>query len=1261
MSSGRRTPVRFLRRATVCALLAIIPVPGLGLAHSATRARTGSSGTAPAGRADVATTPALRIVGPGLSATPVVNEGNQILLSVVNRRDNPVGVTSWASDSEDVASVSDTGVLRGIKFGFATITARPTQGDAVRAFVVVARVSKRPGMKLQGDTKTDSASNVYLSSPQKHAIYKVSSTSAQVFAGRPEMFGYSDGPNAQALFNAPTGLGVDNTTRGGIFVADTGNHCIRKAEFAGSTAVALGRAGSPGRMVAAVTPMGEERFNGPSGVAVLGNNLLIVDTNNHAIYYADFRRRVVQLVAGQPGVSGNRNGDGPDARFDRPTSAAINAKGDLLAVADTGNNAVRLVELARTDEGIKATVSTLGLPSSAAGVDMSALVKSDRGDLALPFTAPKSVSFDGVDNVYVVESAQVSVVIRSGVPTPQKVALAESSSFGSAESVSIRGTAAIVLDSSPVSESDAVKVVEVGPPEISALSRDSSVPSDAMAIRVNGKNFAPESLLTFGDRRVDGYSVKSATEIEFTLPAQQFHGALTLTVQTRGGVIQKRFDVLPMPLGALSAGHITTVAGGGIAYAGDGGSATDSQVTIVPRNAAVDALGNLYVADTANNRVRRIDAATGVITTVAGNGSPAFNGDGIPATSAGLDSPYGVAVDGDGNLLISDTNHHRIRRVDRATQLISTFAGVGVFGDNGDGLPASSTKLAFPRGIALDAAGNLLVADEKNFRIRVIDASTLRMRTLLFAQNVHDLAIDSEGSVFFTVTFTHQVYKLEAGSQRATVYAGTDGPGYNGDGRPAATASLSRPGGLALDADDNLFVADSANARVRRIDRQTGLITTVVGNGDPEYAGDGGVATRAGLAPHSVLVDGAGNLIISDGENARVRAVNAVSGLISTVAGSGTTTFLGDGGFGTSAHLSLPGHVASDGEGALYISDGNRVRRIDLVTGIAITVAGGDEAGFSGDGGPAVQARLSSVSGLAIGPNGDLYIADTLNNRIRRVDSRGIISTFAGGGTGGDGTPAASAALFGPVDVAWDTQGKLYIANASRIQRVDASGIISTVSSGHGGLSSIACDGTDYLIVANSADVLRIDARTGSRSPIGEFSVPFGVAVDARGAVYVSENYGRRVVRVDVATRQVIPVAGTGGVYGDGGSACSASLELPAGIEIDPDGNLFVVDRGHSAVRVVHAAATVPGCSAGPVIDAASYAKPELALVGRNFQAAGARVCVNDRDVSSYVRSQTDGAITLRGGPKKLNLRRGANEIVVEVGSVASAPFVLIR
>jgi hypothetical protein len=390
---------------------------------------------------------------------------------------------------------------------------------------------------------------------------------------------------------------------------------------------------------------------------------------------------------------------------------------------------------------------------------------------------------------------------------------------------------------------------------------------------------------------------------------------------------------------------ITTVAGNGAyGYSGDGYLATNAEL-YNPTYVAVDGSGNLFIADSGNNRVRKV-STNGIITTVAGNGPSGnwgtYSGDGGTATNAGLSQPEGLALDASGNLFIADFYNQRIRKV-TTDGIITTIAGNGTNDYSGDGGMATNASLYYPAGMALDAAGNLFIADSGNNRIREVGTSGVIM----------------------------------------TVAGG--GINYPGNGGMATNASMNNPSGVAVDTCGNLFIADTSNDFVRKVGTD-GIITTVAGLGYPGYSGDGYAATNAGLnEPFGISADSSGNLFIADTANNRVRVISA-NGTISTVAGNGLGGSSGDGGPAANATLNNPFSVAVDASGNLFIADtiNHRIRKVTNNQGPTlalnnVTAANGGnyQVVVTGPGG----SVTSSVVNLVVASSPQIYRTAINSNR----------------------------------------------------------------------------------------------------------------------------------------------------------------------------------------------------------------------------------------------------------------------------------------
>ena len=348
------------------------------------------------------------------------------------------------------------------------------------------------------------------------------------------------------------------------------------------------------------------------------------------------------------------------------------------------------------------------------------------------------------------------------------------------------------------------------------------------------------------------------------------------------------------------AGYISTVAGNGIAgFSGDGGLATLAEVNVATA-VAIDDSGNIYMNDYLNNRVRKVFASNSKIVTIAGNGVAGSSGDGGPSTSAELNLPTGVAVDKRYNLYIADDGNNRIRKIDLHTGIITTAAGNGVASFSGDGGAATAAELYGSYGIGVDTSGNFYICDYVNERVRKVTVSNGIINTI----------------------------------------AGTGTAGYNGDNIPATSAELNDPNAVSIDDMGNVYIAEVVSNRIRKVDYSTGIITTVAGNGTAGFFGDTGPATAAEINnPYGVTVDPAGSTIfIGDAYNYRIRQVTLLSGIITTMAGTGAPGYNGDGIPATSAELNNPWNMTLDAAGNLYFGDNSnfRVRKINgaVTTGI---------------------------------------------------------------------------------------------------------------------------------------------------------------------------------------------------------------------------------------------------------------------------------------------------------------------------------------
>jgi trimeric autotransporter adhesin len=592
---------------------------------------------------------------------------------------------------------------------------------------------------------------------------------------------------------------------------------------------------------------------------------------------------------------------------------------------------------------------------------------------------------------------------------------------------------------------------------------------------------------------------------------------------------------------ALAPGAIVTIAGAGYR---DGILARDADAGW-PMGLARRPNGDLIVVDYHAHRLWRIDH-DGILHTFAGDGVPGDRGDGGPADAARFFYPHDLYQDRAGNLYLSDLGNRTIRRIDYRSGQITRVAGNGRAGRGGDGGPALEAELDCTCGVAVDREGNVYLSDEWAGNIRRVDARTGTINTFA-GQNARH-------------------YPSERGASRPFAGPGLSLVGYHGDGGPATEAAFYHPEHLAFDSRGDLYVCDNSNDRIRRIDMRSGLITTVLGNGQRASNGDGGPAIEAStLMPDAICLDIFDNLYVGEKYGFRVRKVEARTGTVRTLVGNGVPGFGEEGlpGWQTTCN-SVESGIWADADGTVLWGDcSGRTRCYDGASGIVTTTLGGTSAH---DGEDATAGFLCGPGGLAVGPDGTIYIADVWSQRIRAIDpATGVIRTVAGNGArayGGDGGLATAAYLGNPHDVSVDSRGQVVIADTrhGHVRRVDEDGVIRAIAGttlqwdkGDGGPAIGAC-------------------------LVHVLSVAHGPGDD----IYLGDAVGR-IRRIDARTGTITTVAGCGlpGYSGDGGAATAARIGSPTAIRFDALGNLYFADAAHHVIRRVGAGgtiATVAGC-----------------------------------------------------------------------------------
>ncbi len=1014
---------------------------------------------------------------------------------------------------------------------------------------VLARKPLKHGSASDADLRcpsrlaADRSGILYIAEPERNIVWKLDRHDVIVpFAGTGDHgYGGDGGPANEALLDAPNGLAAD--AYGNIFIADSLNNRIRRVNRSGriSTIAGNGNAGYGGDG----GPATEALLRRPSGVALgAGGDLLVADTGNNRIRRIDSQGTITTLAgSGAMGFSGD-GGLATEAALMWPRSVVADAAGNVY-VADIRHFRIRKID----SKGIIRTIAGTGEPGySRDGMPATEARLGWLGGLAV----------DGDGNIYAVDRSNFCVRMVDAAGIIRTVA----------------GTPEGILRPSNVIVGKAMLCVPEG-----------------LAIDLEGNLYVAE---------------RSAHKVRRLAPD----------------------------------GSVSTIAGmGAPGYAGDGGPGSEALLRR-PCDVAVDLSGNLYIADSRNNRVRRVDPA-GQIATVAGSGQWGREGrEGVLATDALLDNPERVMAGlnseiyvacnisaggtvhstvysvGDGQVFTAArsgdarfwTERDRVRDSSLDPERISAELAAGQCCPNRyhalvaqidvDGLlkteaigprpkhreydrPSSEPPLA-PCDIAIDGVGGVYLADRDNARVVRMDgqgsvtrlaerqrkrgASPVGCDIQIELENLAGITVAPDGNAYFVAS--GRVWKMHPKGV-VEPFAGTGKEAYGGDGKPATSAGLDGPAGLAADSEGNVYVTETGNRRLRRIDR-SGIITTVAGTTMSARARE----ERHNLkpwrhhmaAPAGVAVDKAGNVFVTDDVCDSIWTIDP-SGAVTKVPGTGEDPDI-DAGEGE------PSGIAVDETGNVYVADPahHRVRKV-APDGSVSTVAGTGDAGYSGDGKLATEAKLDEPRGIAVDEARNLYVADEFSNVIRKVDAEGIIMTFAGTGErgfAGDGGPAIDAKLFGPVGLALDANGSLYVADAGnrRIRVIDRHGIINTVA-GTGETSMDASDGP------------ALQAR---------FRYPSTVAVDNKGSVYVTEamdmwyGYPNWIRKIN-SNGEITVIAGTldFDYSGDGGPVADALFNQPSGVAFDAHGNMYIADNGNHRVRMIDRVGTVTTVAGYPV------------------------------------------------------------------------------
>lgn len=1218
----------------------------------------------------------LQILGANNKANPVVNEGNMLMLNIVDASGKPVTGFNLQSGSPDIVQVVDPnqGMIIGKQQGFATVTVTK-DGQSTSSFVVVSKVTGNKGSKVTGQTSQDASGALYLTDPNKHQILKKTDIlgAATVYAGTGTK-GNTDGDRMKkAQFAGPVGVAVDERPQDGIYIADTLNHEIRIVDFNNNVQTMLGT-GSPGITAGLMTSdvvtfssPTDIKLNGPQGIAVdNGGNLFVADTGNNAIYLVDFAKSQIRLLAGQPGQAGNSDGTGRAALFNSPASISLTSDGLILNVADTANGVIRQVDR----NGVVRTigVSTPGLaPMAANRVFAEAdIVPQAAGD-AFKFDQPTSVTQDDAGNIYVVDRAGVNLITFPKGRPAQMVSLAQpgSVSYNQPASITIQGTNAFVVDSQATTDDQVVKVCTVGAPTITSVTPNEVDPSilstSGMQISIQGKSFAPETRVFLGDSELSRVIVNSATSISVTIAREDLPsvpGQRTLTVQTRGGLFQKPFNVKAFPLDRLPLKGITTIAGG-VQYVGDGMPSNKANL-FLPSSVIFDGRGNLLIADENNNRIRRIpkgtllsgskgmDIATlcssqvsgGLITTIAGNGAADFSGDGGPAIIASLNRPTSLALDSNGNIYFVDSGNFRVRKIDAITGIITTIAG------NGDKTYSCGKGVALCEGVDATQAGlsPIAITITKDDKLLIIDSrngNNKDVKSLLRLIDLQKPCVDAANNSFPCIS--------TVGGAAAVLASKADNFNFT----PVDIVVTKEGKDANSKAQSVIFVVDNSLNGILKFDLNGQKLDTFL----PMSSNNVGIKTLLN-SPTAIVASGDGTLIVGDQRkiNDPLEKGGRVVKLFTTdTGGKGISKGLGvvlvDGSESNSTCNPsankgfFPRTIGLAGNSFILIGNSNAftTNNINVDNGVdniqvlknpsdptsftpslPVTAVGNnslvvdsclDTNGNISTDCLAINVGLNGASNIAIDKNGQLIVADIGNHLVQKVGvlpngdiAAGSIKTLVGADRSKNpmftDSPIMGTSLFLglPGAVVVDSANNIYIADTafSRIKRFNqTTGIVDTFG-GTSALTATSNDGSPAIntklgilmaMTIDSADNIyfleksvdkgqdnavtrlrRIDAKTQIVSTIATsvpnvdndpFAKVMAIATDRAGSIYLTNNSTNPIVKIDPNTKSMTTV------FANNSSGDIKKIGRPTGLVIDPFNNLFVADAAaHQILRL---------------------------------------------------------------------------------------------
>ncbi|MEI6716024.1 MAG: HYR domain-containing protein, partial [Verrucomicrobiota bacterium] len=1029
----------------------------------------------------------------------------------------------------------------------------------------------------------DASGNVYVADSDNCTIRKITSAGiVSTFAGSAGVLGSIDGTGSAARFSGPTGVAVDSS--GSVYVADTGNHTIRKISSGGVVTTLAGSAG----LNASIDGTGSSaRFSYPRGVAVdSAGNVYVADSDNRTIRKIT-SDGVVTTLAGSAGffISGNTDGTGTgsSAWFRSPNGVAVDASGNVY-VADPDSHTIR-------------KISSGGVVTTLAGsVFISG--STDGTGSAASFFYPSGVVVDASGNVYVADSGNCTirkissagvVTTLAGIPGIPGFADGSTEYSGSTFPIGTTPVTYAVADAAgnTSTASFTVTVRDTTPPTLTLPSNVTASATSASGATVTypaataTDNVTANPTITYSKASGTVFPIGASTvTVTATDAANNIAtGTFTVTVSdTTPPELVGGFPPITVEATSASGAIVNYTAPTATDNVGVTSFLFNGVQFFSPNSVCVDGSGTVYVADSGNHTIRKITSG-GVVTTLAGRVGVSGREDGT-GVSARFFHPVGLALDGNGNIYVADSDNHTIRKI-TSSGVVTTLAGSPRVSGSADDT-GGAARFYRPNGVAVDGNGNIYVADSGNRTIRKITSGGV-VTTLAGSAGVlgsvdgtgsaalfnypASLCVDGSGSVYVVDNGNHTIRKITSGV--VTTLAGSAGVPGSVDGTGSA-ALFNYPVGVCLDGSGSVYVADSGNNTIRKI-TSGGVVTTLAGSVGVSGSVDGTGSTALFNYPVGVAVDGGGSVYVADSGNCTIRKITSI-GVVTTLAGtagvSGSSSVANPVSGGMfPVGKTVVWFTASDAAG--NISRGNfRVNVTDEtaptvfvpsnVTVEATSPSGAvvnyttptatDNVGVTSL--STINPQFSGPNGVAVDGSGALYVADQFNHTIRKITSGGVVTTLAGSaGVSGSVDGTGSAALFdNPVGVAVDGNGGVYVADGLNhtIRKITNGGVVTTLAGSAGVSGSVDGIGSAAL-----------------------FNYPAGVAVDGNGGVYVADS-GNNTIRKITSSGVVTTLAGSSGVSGsEDGIGGVARFSGPSGLAVDGNGSVYVADFRNNTIRKI--------------------------------------------------------------------------------------------